>query len=60
MIEKKIFPTKVIDGTHSELMQLKYKLGIISASETIQYLLDFYKKKSHSLTKEQRKYQPSR
>ena len=38
---------KVIEKTHKELMQLKYNLKEIkrkSASNTIQFLLDFYRK----------------
>ena len=43
---KEIKMVKVINGTHQELMRLKYKLkGVRSASETIQFLMDFYKKK---------------
>ena len=35
---------KVGKEKHKNLMQLKYKLGLKSASDTIQFLLDFYKK----------------
>jgi len=43
---KKTLMVKVKENTHQELMRLKYKLKKVrSASETIQYLLDYHKKK---------------
>jgi len=44
---EKILMVKVGEKTHKELMQLKYNLKEIkrkSASTTIQFLIDFYRK----------------
>ena len=44
---ERILMVKVGEKTHKELMQLKYNLKEIkrkSASNTIQFLIDFYKK----------------
>ena len=51
---ERILMVKVREKTHNELMGLKYKLNLRpkSASNTIQFLIDFYRKnKSSSLNK---------
>jgi len=46
MAKERILMVKILEKTHKELMRLKYDLKEVkSASQTIQFLIDFHKKR---------------